>query len=98
LSGVQSAQLFLHLYDDNGVEVYKATGVTQGKWTKKCITAPGDIQAPDSKHTNAVILDTGDRMMILGNNNDKNQRWGSSAFRSYNIIINSGWDTSKLTT
>jgi hypothetical protein len=95
MSSVQSAKISVHLYDVNGVEVYKTTGVASGKWTQNNITAPGDSQWLDKNHTNAVQLDNGDRMMIVGKQVN-NVGWGWSAYRSYNIIINAGCKTSLL--
>lgn len=96
MSTISRAKLWVHLYDVNGLEVYKATGVTSGKWTKNHITSPG-AQYYDNQHNNLIWLDNGDRMIIIGEHGiekDKgvhadNKLWYKHApYSSYNIIIN----------
>jgi len=91
MSSVPRARLWVSLYDFDGLEVYKSTGVTSCQWTQTHITAPGK-QYYDQKHTNAIILDNDDRLMIVGKG--CKEGW---EYLSYNIIINAGWDTSKIT-
>jgi hypothetical protein len=95
MSSIERARLQVILYDANGIGVYKTTGVTTCKWTKNHITAPGK-QKWDDQHINAIHLDNGDRMMIIGKDQNSNG-YLSSAYRSYNIVINAGWDRNKLT-
>jgi len=90
MSSVSRARLLVQLYDVNGSEVYNATGVTKSKWTPNCITAPGQ-QWFESNHTNAIELNNGDRMMIIGKNSMNISSWGADIYHSNNIIINIGW-------
>merc|ERR1719447_2068976 len=87
MSDIPRARLWAQLSDMNGSVVYKSTGVTNCKWTQNRITAP-NRQYYDDKHINAIRLDNGDRMLIIGKTDH--------AYRSYNIIINAGWDSSKV--
>jgi len=90
MSSVPRARLWVNLHDSHGSQVYKSSGVTSSKWSQKHITAP-EKQHFDDKHTNAIVLDNGDRLMIVGKG--YKQWWD---YLSYNIIINAGWDTSKI--
>jgi hypothetical protein len=103
MSGIERAKLWVSLYDANGTEVYKGTGLSTSKWTQNHITAPPNVttsgaQFWDDKHTNAIKLDNGDRMMIIGKQSNTKGwfGWKGAAFEPYNIIINAGWDVSKV--
>jgi len=96
MSTISRAKLWVKLYDDNGLEVYNATGVTSCKWSENNITAPGS-QFWDNAHTNVIKLDNGDGMMIVGKSGmDKtfpnDSEYAYSAYYSFNIIVNKGWD------
>jgi len=95
MSDIPRARLWVQLSDMNGSVVYKSTGVTNCKWTQNRITAP-NRQYYDDKHINAIRLDNGDRMLIIGKTDHNYRAWGIDAYRSYNIIINAGWDSSKV--
>jgi len=103
LSSISRAVLSVQLHDLNGSEIYKSSGVTSCKWTKNHITAPGSLESFDDAHSNAIILENGDRMMIVGKNGTRifeelryhmGGRYGNgyNAYRSYNIIINKKQD------
>jgi len=94
MSNIPRARLWLSLHDVHGTEVYSSTGITNCKWTQTHITSPGK-QYYEDKHTNAVRLDNGDRLMITGKHAGNNGSH-TSAYNSYSIIINAGWDTGKL--
>ena len=98
MSSISSARLWVHLYDVNGSEIYKSTGVTRCKWSQNHITAPGIGNYGERAHKNAIVLANGDRMMIIGkdgleNNSNFTMTHGRglsncyNAYRSYNIII-----------
>jgi len=105
MSRIPRARLEVYLHDSNGSEVYKATGVTSCEWTQNHITAPND-QWYESNHSNIIRFDNGDSMMIIGKQGVEQyrgpytpysqwtSRWGTDAYRSYNIIINKGYFTS----
>jgi len=111
MSGISSARLWVQLHDLNGSEIYKSTGVTSGNWSQNHITAPGSLKNCDTSHSNAIILDNGDRMMIIGKDgtgqfeklgyhmSSPHYRNAYNAYRSYNIIINkkqdSDWDPTR---
>jgi len=109
MSSISSARLWVQLHDLNGSEIYKSTGVTSGNWSQNHITAPGSLSGYDNAHSNAIILDNGDRMMIIGKDGtEKFEKLGYhmssdypclSAYRSYNIIINkkqeSNWNPTR---
>jgi hypothetical protein len=90
MSNIRRAELWLNLYDVKGSEFYKTTGVSSHRWTKEHITSPGK-QLYDIEHTNAIRLNNGDRLMIIGK-----QSTDTWEYRPYNIIINAGWDKSKI--
>jgi len=98
MSNIPRARLWVHVYDKNGSEVYLARGVTSCKWTQNHITAP-NVQYYENKHTNIILLDNEDSMMIIGkkgaekavNYSNWSNHWGNDAYRSYNIIINKGY-------
>jgi len=95
---IPRARLWVELHDVNGKIVYETTGVTRGKWTQNFITCPKMQQDRDTSHTKAICLENGDRMMIIGK--QATQGWktgGFDIYRPYNIIINAGWDESKMT-
>jgi len=94
MTAIPRARLWVQLSDMNGSVAYKSTGVTNCKWTSNHITAP-DQQWCDDQHTNAVQLDNGDRMLIIGKSGWSGG-WGADAYRTSNIIINAGWDNDKL--
>jgi len=95
MSNIPRARLCVILHDANGGEVYKSTGVTTCKWTQEHITSPGPPRY-DVKHTNAIVLDNGDRLMIMGKHQINGAGYGGSPYLPYNIIINAGWDKGKL--
>jgi len=96
MSTISRAKLFVHLYDKNGSEVYYTTGVTSCKWSQDYITSPNRKQHFDDAHTNAIRLDNGDRMIIIGANDKAyHSVWGDAYYPS-NIIITKGWDVNKL--
>lgn len=99
MSSVSRARLWVNLCDENGTEVYKATGVTNCKWSQWHITSP-DRQWYDDKHTNVIELDNGDGMMIIGKKgietsydpkSYQTEQYYKASYNSYNIIINKGW-------
>jgi len=98
MSSIPRATLRVLLYDASGVVVYNATGVTTCKWTEEMITSSDKKQWRESKHTNAIPLDNGDRMMIIGKYGGpevyEHNDFEYDQFRSYNIIINKGWHPS----
>jgi hypothetical protein len=96
MSNIHRARLWVYLHDENGLEVYSATGETSCEWAQNKITASGDQQWNEDKHTDAIRFDNGDRLMIVGKNcgcdvHDCND-YEYDVFRSYNIIINKGWN------
>jgi len=92
MSNISNARLWVSLHDESGAEVYMSTGVTNGKWTQKHITSPGN-QWYDENHGNAIQLENGDRVMIIGK---ESKGAPSSFYNPYNIIVNAGWDNSNL--
>jgi len=94
MSDITRARLWVQLSDVNGVVAYKSTGVTNGKWTQNNITSPNEAQMFDDKHSNAIRLDNGDRMLIIGKKGN-GFGWGGCPYGAYNIIINAGWVNSK---
>jgi len=98
MSNIPRARLWVYLHDANGTEVYGATGVTSRKWTQKHITCSANSQCYDNQHKNAIQLDNGDGLMIIGKSATFFQINcpGWNAFGAYNIIINAGWDKSQL--
>ena len=80
MSNISRARLWVQLCDLNGSEVYKSTGVTSCKWTQNHITAPGSQSEGDASHSNVILLDNGDGMMIVGKSgSEKKNRadWGT---------------------
>jgi len=97
MSDIPRARLWVQLSDANGSVVYKSTGETHCKWTQNSITAPNE-QRWEEKHSNAIRLNNGDRMLIIGKNGWNGKYgggWGIVAYRPYNIIINAAWDSIK---
>jgi len=101
MSSISSTRLWVQLCDLNGSEIYKTTGVTSCKWTQNNITNPGSEGYGDESHTNAIILDNGDRMIIIGKVGAEEKGWeltggitknnnACNVYRSSNIIINKG--------
>jgi len=92
MSNIQRARLYVRLFDTNGSEVYKGTGVTKCAWSKLNITAPG-AQYCDDKHNNAIQLDNGDCMLIIGKNPGiGSYHYSWDLYRPYSITIIEGGD------
>jgi len=97
MSSISCAKLYVHLYDQNGSEVYNTTGITSCKWSQDYVTSPYGVQHFDDTHINAIPLDNGDRLMIIGKNEEAYNGWIGSAYHPNNIIINAGWNANLLT-
>jgi len=94
MSNIQRARLYVSLFDTNGSEVYKGTGVTKCPWSELHITAPGK-QYWDDKHTNAIHLDNGDCMLIIGKKSGLEKsglHYLYDLYRPYSVTIIEGGD------
>jgi len=90
MANIPRATVWVQLCDTNGSEVYKSSGVTSCAWTKNKITAPNGQQC-DGHHTNAIYLDNGDRMIIIGQHNCwAGNLWLHDLYRKYSITIIAG--------
>jgi len=89
MSDLQGAKLYVRLCDTDGSEIYKGTGVTKCPWSQRYITAPG-TQNPDVSHTNAIHLDNGDWLLIMGKHTDDFPHWSWDIYRKYTINIIEG--------
>jgi len=89
MSDIQRARLHLRLCDTDGSEIYKGTGVTKCPWSERNITAPGR-QNCDEQHTNAIYLDNGDWLLIMGKHTYAKNNYSWDIYRPYTINIIEG--------
>jgi len=96
MSSIPRARLRVVLQNNSGAVIYNAIGETSLRWTQEKITATNTQQWREHKHCNAIHLDNQDRMMIIGKKSGTDAHgcsdWGYDVFRSYNIVINKGWN------
>jgi len=95
MSNNQRARLYVRLFDTDESEVYRGSGVTNNKWSKYKITTPG-IQFGDDKHTNAIKMDNGDWMLIIGKTTrlEGRRNWQCDVYCKYSVTIIAGGDLS----